>query len=316
MSRIRRLLRRPGNNAIVALSDVTLRIYRGEVFGLVGRNGQGKTTLVKLVAGLLEPTSGSVRIADLDPLSQPAASKGKIGLSTSDERSFYWRMTGMQNLLFFSRLHGLSRDLAVERFERLVDEFELKPIIHRRFHEYSTGNKQRLALVRALLTDPDVLLLDEPTRSLDPIAANKLRQMVLKWVKTSPERTVLVTSHNLAEVEELCDRVGILSQNALVECSTLADLHRNYPCPNVVTLKVRPVPEESSLTLLRERVPGFVCRRSNTDTSGIAFPQENNRSTLDFVLRHLVAAGVEVLECYTERRGLSAIMEEIERNVR
>jgi len=311
---LRRLLGRPEREGVLALKSIDLQIRQGEIFGLVGRNGQGKTTLVKTIAGLVEPTAGTVRVHGLDPILRRAEVRRRIGLVTSDERSFYWRLTGTQNLLFFSRLYGFSKTEARERIERLADTFELGDLMGRRFNEFSSGNKQRLAIVRALLTDPQILLLDEPTRSLDPISANNLRRLIVDWVKMSPERTVLITTHNLSEVEELCGRVGILSRNRLVECASLQELRKKYGCQDQVRVHARNVSKDRYLDQLQSEVPEISGKELGADVLEISFPTRNGEPSLNLVLSALIREGAEILECDTQRQGLNGIMVEIERS--
>ena len=135
---------------VVAVDNLNLRIEKGEIFGLVGRNGQGKTTLVKSIAALLVPTKGSVSVFGFDSLSESREVKKRIGLVTSDERSFYWRLSGAQNMFFFASLYGMQGRAARDRVEELLATFDLVELSRRPFHEYSNGNKQRLALARAL----------------------------------------------------------------------------------------------------------------------------------------------------------------------
>ena len=139
----------------------------------------------------------------------------QIGLSTAEERSFYWRLNAEQNLMFFARLHGLAIGTRSNVFKELFAQLELDEVARRRFGELSTGNKQRLAVARALLAQPPVLLLDEPTRSLDPLAAARMREMIRSLAQQHPPVTILFTSHNLAEVETLCQRVAIISRGRI-----------------------------------------------------------------------------------------------------
>src|SRR5918992_3962896 len=194
--RLRAFFRRPAKEPVEALRDVSFDVNTGEIFGLIGRNGAGKTTLTKFVATLVQPTTGSVSVRGHDSVEQDELVRREIGLSTAEERSFYWRLTAEQNLMFFARLHGLSDARAKQRITDLFARLELDEIARRRFGEMSTGNKQRLAVARALLSSPPVLLLDEPTRSLDPVAAARTRELIGRLARGNPPATVLLTSHN------------------------------------------------------------------------------------------------------------------------
>ena len=199
--RLREFFRRPVKDPVEALRDVSFEVEPGEIFGLIGRNGAGKTTLTKIVATLVQPTTGSVSVRGNDSVKHDEHVRRDIGLATAEERSFYWRLTSEQNLLFFARLHGLSDRFAKQRINDLFAQLELDEVARRRFGELSTGNKQRLAVARAMLASPPVLLLDEPTRSLDPLAAARMREMIRSLAEQDPPVTTLLTSHNLAEVE-------------------------------------------------------------------------------------------------------------------
>src|SRR6185369_11801814 len=213
--RLRKFFRRPVKDPVEALRDVSFEVEAGEIFGLIGRNGAGKTTLIKIVATLVQPTTGSVAVHGHDSVEQDELVRREIGLATAEERSFYWRLTSEQNLLFFARLHGFSDRIANQRIKDLFAKLELEEVARRRFGELSTGNKQRLAIVRAMLNSPPVLLLDEPTRSLDPLAAARTREMIRSLAQQDPPVTIFLTSHNLGEVETLCGRVAVISRGRI-----------------------------------------------------------------------------------------------------
>ena len=177
-ARLKAFLRRKTKAPVEALRDVSFDVYRGEIFGLIGRNGAGKTTLTKIVATLVQPTHGTVTVNGFDSVDDDEKVRMQVGLSGAEERSFYWRLTSEQNLIFFARLYGLSDRLAKQRIAALFAQLELEEVRRKRFGELSTGNKQRLAVARALLPNPPVLLLDEPTRSLDPLAASRMRELI------------------------------------------------------------------------------------------------------------------------------------------
>jgi len=304
--RLRRLTKRPGPDVVDALTDVSLRVEPGEVFGLVGRNGQGKTTLIKHACGLLEPTSGSVRVFGHDSVRDLRAVKRSVGLVSADERSFYLRLSGRDNLRFFARLLGLSEPLLVSRIEQLADTFELASVLDRPFQEYSSGNKQRLSIARALLADPPLLLLDEPTRSLDPISAEGLRRVVRGWAAQGAGKTVLITTHNLAEIEQLCGRVAILKRGRLIECATLASLKQKYEGEEKVTLRVQGDLTQRALNVTLSQLSVAV------DVGQLILRRHSDDERLDVLLRALAAAELRVLGCDTEHFGLMQVLSRIE----
>jgi len=222
--RLRAFFRRPVKDPVEALRNVSFEVETGEIFGLIGRNGAGKTTLTKIVATLVQPTTGSVAVRGHDSVTHDEYVRREIGLATAEERSFYWRLTAEQNLMFFARLHGLSDRVAKQRIRELLAKLELEEVARRRFGELSTGNKQRLAVARAMLTNPAVLLLDEPTRSLDPLAAARTREIIRSLAQQDPPVTIFLTSHNLGEVETLCGRVAIISRGSIRAIDTPRNL--------------------------------------------------------------------------------------------
>ncbi len=297
---------------VEALHDVSLTVQPGEVFGLVGRNGQGKTTLIKSTCGLLEPSEGRVNVFGYDTVSAAREVKRKVGLVSADERSFYYRLTGRQNLLFFARLQGLDDVSSTRRIAELGQTFELAEVIERPFQEYSTGNKQRLAIVRALLTDPPLLLLDEPTRSLDPISAAALRQVIRSWASRSPEQTVLITTHNLAEVESLCERVAILSRGRLIECATLPALRDKYLGEERVRLVLRSAPDSAWLEARQARLGALELKTQADGTVQLVLTRRAGDDRLQELLTACCEASLQIVACDTDHFGLMQVLEIIE----
>ncbi len=181
---------------VCALRALDVSIHRGEILGLLGTNGAGKTTLLKILATLILPTSGRVTVEGYDVAGQADQVKGIIGFGTSEERSFYWRLTGRQNLEFFAAFQGLSADATRGRIQQLREQLGMEAL-DRTFGVYSTGMRHRLAIARALLRQPRILLLDEPTRSLDPLAAGELRRLIQDTLVGQMGCTVVLATHNL-----------------------------------------------------------------------------------------------------------------------
>jgi ABC-2 type transport system ATP-binding protein len=196
------------------LRDITFEIKGGNILALVGRNGAGKTTLLKILATLITPTDGKVLIGGEDASRNQLRVKRIIGFVSSEERSFYWRLTGKQNLQFFASLHGINGKEGEKRIDMLLDAVGLEGRGDVRFREYSTGMKQSLGIARALIHDPPVLLLDEPTRSLSPDIARVARHLFDDLAKREG-RAILIASHNLTELEGLADHVAILHQGTI-----------------------------------------------------------------------------------------------------
>jgi ABC-2 type transport system ATP-binding protein len=288
--RLRAFFRRPAKEPVEALRDVSFEVETGEIFGLIGRNGAGKTTLTKIVATLVQPTTGSVSVHGHDSVSDDEHVRRQVGLATAEERSFYWRLTSEQNLMFFARLHGLSDRAAKQRIKDLFAQLELDEVARRRFGELSTGNKQRLAVARAMLATPPVLLLDEPTRSLDPLAAARMRDLIRALAKQDPPVTIFLTSHNLAEVETLCARVAIISRGHIRAIDTPRNLR--------------------DLTSGTEMVHITVASGEK-----ISFARQHDDDLLDEKIRELQSAGKRIIDIETERATLLDVLETFEKNI-
>ncbi|GAC1497385.1 MAG: hypothetical protein NVS1B2_19230 [Vulcanimicrobiaceae bacterium] len=197
------------------LHDIDLTIASGEVFGLLGSNGAGKTTLLKMLATLLLPDRGSIDIAGIDALARPLEVKRRIGLSMSDERSFYFRLTARENLAFFGTLAGVPPRALAGRVADVARVVDLGDALDRPVKSYSSGMRQRLAVARALIGDPDIVLFDEPTRAVDPVHALAIRALVRDRLARELGKTIVLCTNALEEAWAVCDRIGILSAGAI-----------------------------------------------------------------------------------------------------
>ncbi len=198
---------------LAAVRGVSFTCRPGSVFGLLGRNGAGKTTTLRILATVLAPTSGTAIIGGHDVTVAPAAARARIGFLTGDTR-LYDRLTGLESLVYFGQLQGLTRDALDRRLSTLTPRFGLQALLTRRIGQLSSGQKQRLSLVRALLHDPEVIILDEPTTGLDILAARDTVQHIRSL--RDEGRTVICSTHNLAEVMSLCDDIGVLDAGLLL----------------------------------------------------------------------------------------------------
>ena len=209
---------------ITAVDDVSFQVDTGTVYGLIGANGAGKTTLVKLLSTLIIPTKGKAKVCGYDIIHQDRQVRASIGLATGTERSFYFRLSGWQNLWFFGVLQGIAHSELRRRMETLMKSLEIYSQKDKQFMQYSLGEKRKLDLVRCLLTDPPVFFLDEPTTSIDPYSAIKIRDTIRELKGRG--KTILLVTHNLDEAEKLCDRVGIMDRGKLVKEGSLDFLKR------------------------------------------------------------------------------------------
>ena len=200
---------------VTALAGVDLNVARGEIVALLGPNGAGKSTLLRILGTTVTPDAGSVSIAGVDAVADPAEARRRVGLMIGDERSFYWRLSGRRNLAFFAALHGMRRGEASARAAVLLDAVGLAQAADRPVLGYSSGMRARLSLARALLTDSPLLLLDEPTQNLDPLAASQFREMALSLAHDRAAG-ILFATHDLHEAVAIADRITVLSEGRVV----------------------------------------------------------------------------------------------------
>ena len=203
-----------------ALLGISMEVQQGEAVALLGVNGAGKTTLLRILATLLLQTRGTASLAGHDTAREPAAVRRQIGYHAGSDLGFYPRLTGRQNVRFFGRLNHLSDEFTAGRIETLGERFGLGRALDRQVRALSSGTIQRLSLLRALLHQPKVLLLDEPTRSLDAIAAADFRHFLKTEVLARKDTSLLFASHSMQEIELLADRVAILEEGKLLAFDT------------------------------------------------------------------------------------------------
>lgn len=202
-----------------AVDGVNLAVQAGSILAILGPNGAGKTTLFRLLAGVVLPSAGEAKICGLDVIQDEVRAKRIVGVSLGDDRSLYWRLSARRNLEFFAALHGLSPDEARQRIEELGNLLEIP--LDQSVQSSSSGIRQRILIARALLHDPSVLLLDEPTKSLDPTSAQGLRDFIRQKLADHFGKTVLIATHNLREAEVVGDEVAIMRRGQIRASGTL-----------------------------------------------------------------------------------------------
>jgi ABC-2 type transport system ATP-binding protein len=207
-----------------ALTSVTLEIERGDRIAVLGPNGAGKTTLLKLIGGLLLPTEGEVVVNGLDTLRHNTTARKSVGFVMNEERSFFWRLTASENLHFFAALDNLVGSSMRDRCLELIRFVGLEEHADKPVSTYSSGMKQRLALARGLIGQPEVLILDEPTRALDPIACDELVALINDQLHKGSRKTILIATHRLEEAIQLCDKVLILNKGRVVAFDRIQDI--------------------------------------------------------------------------------------------
>jgi len=217
---------------VKALDKVSVSIQEGEVFGLLGPNGAGKTTFIKVLATLLLPTSGEAYVGGFNVVKEANKVRRIINLVSGGETPGYGILNVRENLWFFSQLYGLSSFAAKEKIKQLMVDLAFEEYANVRMAKLSTGYKQRLNLARGLMNDPKILFLDEPTLGLDVLTAKKLRTYIIDWAKRETKGTVLLTTHYMAEADEMCDRVAIIDRGRILACdspNTLKEKLKEFP---------------------------------------------------------------------------------------
>jgi ABC-2 type transport system ATP-binding protein len=222
--RTRRLTKKYGE--LTAVNKLDLAVYPGEIFGLLGQNGAGKTTTILMLLGLSEPTSGEASVMGLDPAWEPREVKRRVGY-LPDAVGFYEDMTGRENLRYTARLNGLRRDEAEAAITEVLEQVGLTDRANDPVEQYSRGMRQRLGIADALVKSPDLLILDEPTTSIDPLGVVEILDLLRKLVDEGG-LAIMLSSHLLSQVQSVCDRIGIFAAGRMIGVGTVDELARQF----------------------------------------------------------------------------------------
>jgi ABC-2 type transport system ATP-binding protein len=226
-----KIFERGKKHEVIALDKVSLEIRRGEVFGLLGPNGAGKTTLIRILVGLLTPTEGKAEVLDKDVTEDIDYIRKKVAL-LPQEAGIYDRLTARENLVYYGGLYGIPEDVLNERADNLLDIVGLRDKEDYQVKGFSGGMKRKVLVARALMIEPEIIFMDEPTTGVDTIGARIVRNL-LKKLSAERDQTIILTSHDLNEVAELCHRVGILYQGKLVAIGKPSELEEKYRAANL-----------------------------------------------------------------------------------
>lgn len=293
---------------VEALRGMSFSVRMGEFYGLLGANGAGKTTLMKIIATLLVPDEGSVRVGGRDAEREAKDVRDLVSIALASERGLYWRLSAWENLRLFAELNGLPAGQVRERVDNALATVGLSDARHRMVREFSSGMMQRILIARALLTEPQLLLLDEPTRSLDPISAREFRRFLRDELAVRRQCAVLLATHNADEAFDLCDRVAVLDRGALVAEGTARDLASDVLGSRHVLETIggdhgtlESLVRDGRLEILDRQMQGagwrFVLRVPTGDHEASA------------ILRELVHGGVEVASFSRETTSLADLIE-------
>jgi ABC-2 type transport system ATP-binding protein len=291
----------------LAVDRVNLRVGAGEVLAVLGPNGAGKTTTVRMMTSILAPTRGSARIAGYDVVRDAPKVRASVGVLT-EQHGLYERMKALEYLDFFGEIYHLDKTTRRTHAQQLLKRFGLEEASNRRVGDYSKGMKQKLALVRALLHQPPVLLLDEPTSAMDPQSAKQVRDAIIDLQHES--RTFLITTHNLTEAQALANRIAIIRHGRIIAQGTLSELEQQMGAETRVEVRAN-----GSLKDVTKDIADLVSL-CDSGEDWLQYSTINQKQDNPAVLRKLVGLGVEVMSLTPLTRSLEdvylKIMEEDE----
>jgi ABC-2 type transport system ATP-binding protein len=278
---------------ITAVSDVSLDVQRGEVFGFLGPNAAGKSTTVKIAATLLEPTKGTISVEGHDVLEASVDVRAVTGLLPEDgANTHYDRLSAYKNLEYFGRLYDVPEEKLQDRIERLLEFLELLDRKDDSPATFSTGLKQKLSLARSMIHNPSVVFLDEPTSSLDPIMSKRVRDFIDEQAEVG-KQTFFLCTHLLSEVEDLCDRVGFISRGVLVEVGRPKELRRKFWTVRTYEVQLTGADLSKGAEIISST--GLV-RSSKVEGKRVVFDLEDAETKNPQIIRALMEAGQQIVE--------------------
>jgi ABC-2 type transport system ATP-binding protein len=293
---------------ITAVNKVSLDVRRGEVFGFLGPNAAGKSTTVKVAATLLAPTKGSISIEGYDVQDQPVEVRSITGLLPEDgAATHYDRLSAYQNLYYYGKLYDVPEEALEDRIEQLLEFLELSDRRDDSPATFSTGLKQKLSIARSMIHSPNVVFLDEPTSSLDPIMSRRIREFIDTQAE-SGRQTFFLCTHLLSEVEVLCDRVGFISQGQLVEVGRPKELRRKFWTLRTYEIQLADPDLQKPVEIITST--GLV-KSAKIEGKHIVFELEEAETKNPRILRALVESGMNVIELRERVPDLDAVYRKV-----
>ena len=275
-----------GNKAV---NSISFCLERGEIFGFLGPNGAGKTTTIKLLCGMLTPSSGSCRVFDIDPTQNPEKLHQISGVIT-EHAQMYDHLSGIENLIFYGTLFGMNRSDCEKRAKNLLERLDLTDAQHRKLAAYSTGMRQRLSLARALMHSPKILFLDEPTSGLDPESAQNVNTMIQELAEDGT--TIFLCTHQLRYAQEICTTYGLINRGSLFAIGNIGKLRSMVSDKRKVRVKVSGIPKDLEHRKVSENVYEI---------------DVNSEHEIPLIVKRIVEAGGDVYQVLEEQMSLEEI---------
>jgi len=295
---------------IEALSDLDLTVQEGEIFGILGPNGAGKTTLIKILCTLVLHDEGEAYVRGYDVKKEPGKVLTNLQAVLPGSRGFTWRLSGRQNLEFYSLLYGLDDDLAKERIDYLLELTGLLDRADDDYQRYSTGMQRKLLLCRGLLRDTPIILFDEPTTGLDPGSAAEFRSLITDRLVAEEGKTVLMSTHNLSEAQDMCDRIAIMDRGKITACDTPNQIRYEMVDENQFTIALHKTEFTGKHELMLDQlqaIPGIKGVTPNIDPAegllGLTFRVDKNMD-LSNILEVLLGNDLKIKAMNTREPSL------------
>ena len=272
-----------------AVDSISFRLERGEIFGFLGPNGAGKTTTIKLLCGMLAPSSGSCRVFDIDPAQNPEKLHKMAGVIT-EHAQMYDHLSGMDNLIFYGTLFGMNKSDFEKRAKSLLERLDLTDAQHRKLSAYSTGMRQRLSLARAMMHSPKILFLDEPTSGLDPESAQNVNTLIQELAVDGT--TIFLCTHQLRYAQEICTTYGLMDKGSLFATGNIEKLRSMASDKMKVCVKASRIPKNMEYEKIGEHTYDF---------------SVNSEDEIPIIVKRIVEAGGDIYQVSTEKMSLEEI---------